>query len=54
MEISKSSFAYAVQLMDDEIREAVHMDLSPCSDQEFFDEYCKRHFEKYNEEFMLP
>lgn len=31
-----------VNLMDDDIREAVHSDFSPCSDREFLTEYCKR------------
>ena len=41
----------AVNLMDDSIREAVHADLAPCTEQEILDEYCKRHYEKYHEEF---
>lgn len=28
----------AVELMDDELREEVHADLAPCTEQEFFDE----------------
>lgn len=43
----------AVALMDDEIREEVHADLAPCTEQEFFDEYCKRHLEKYGIEFVI-
>lgn len=43
----------AVMMMDDEIREEVHADLAPCTDQEFFTEYCKRHYDKYGEEFAL-
>lgn len=46
-------FDAAVNLMDDEIREAVHADLAPCTDQEFMDEYAKRHEEKYGEEFVI-
>lgn len=46
-------FDVAVMMMDDEIREEVHADLAPCTDQEFFNEYCKRHEEKYGEEFVL-
>lgn len=40
-----------VELMDDETREELHMELCPCSDQKFFDEYCKRHEEKFGEVF---
>lgn len=46
-------FDTAVALMDDDIREDVHMDLAPCSRQEFYDEYVKRHVEKYIEEFLV-
>lgn len=42
-----------IALMDDEIREEVHADLAPCSDQEFIDEYAKRHIAKYGEEFRI-
>lgn len=40
-------------LMDDELREDIHMDLAPCTDQEFVDEYCKRHLAKFGEEFQI-
>lgn len=43
----------AVELMDDEIREDVAADLAPCTEQEFFAEYSKRHAEKYGEEWEL-
>lgn len=43
----------AVMLMDDEIREAIHSDIAPCTEQEFVDEYCKRHLEKYGEDFFV-
>lgn len=46
-------FDAAVELMDDEIREAVHADLAPCTEQEFFDAYCKAHAEKYGEAWTL-
>lgn len=46
-------FPYIVALMDDEIREAVHADLAPCSDREFFDEYCHRHYAKFGEDFCF-
>lgn len=44
-------FEAAVNIMDDEIREELATDISPCSDQKFFDAYCKRHAEKFGEEF---
>lgn len=43
----------AIALMDDDIREAVHADLAPCTEQEFADEYCKRHLAKYGAEFEV-
>lgn len=46
-------FAVAETMMDDEVREAVHMDLAPCTEKEFFDEYAKRHEEKFGEEWEL-
>ena len=50
----ESDFDVAVSVMDDEIREAVHSDLAPCSEQAFMDEYCKCHEAKYNELFAVP
>ena len=46
-------FEAAVNLMDDEIREALHAELAPCTEQEFFDAYCKAHEEKYGEKFAI-
>lgn len=43
----------AVNLMDDEIREALHVELSPCGDQAFVDAYCEAHKAKYGEEFEV-
>lgn len=42
-----------VSFMDEDIREAVHADLAPCTDQEFLEEYEKRHLEQYGEEFII-
>lgn len=51
-------FDVAVNLMDDEIREQLHEELvmqsdEECTEQKFFDEYCKAHEEKYGEEWEL-
>lgn len=46
-------FEAAVALMDDEIRESVHNDFSPCTEQEFFTEYERRHLERYGIAFVL-
>ena len=43
----------AVQLMDDEIREELHAELAPCTEQEFFAAYEAAHAEKFGEEWEL-
>ena len=35
--------------MDDEIREDIHSNLAPCTEQEFADEYMRRHEAKFGE-----
>lgn len=45
-------FDAAVNLMDDDIREDLHQEMAPCSEQEFFDAYCKRHKEVFGEDFV--
>ena len=42
-----------VPYMDDEIREDLCREIAPCTEQEFFDAYCKAHEEKFGEEFEL-
>lgn len=46
-------FDACVILMDDAIREDLHGDMAPCSNQEFLDAYVQRHLEKYGEEFAI-
>lgn len=46
-------FDVAVSMMDDELRENIHNDLVPCTDQAFFDEYARRHERKFGEEWEL-
>ena len=46
-------FEAAVNLMDDEIREALHQSMAPCTEQAFFDAYCEAHEEKYGEDFAI-
>lgn len=36
----------AVQMMDDDLREELHRKMAPCTNQEFFDAYCKAHEEE--------
>ena len=48
------NFEAAVMLMDDNIREEIHNDLcGEITDQGFYDEYCRRHGDVYNEEFSI-
>lgn len=50
---TKINYDAAVNLMDDGIREELNSKFAPCSEQKFFDEYCKVHAEKYGEEWEL-
>lgn len=43
----------AVALMDDDLREEVAGDLVPCTEQEFFNEYCKRYAIKFGAPWEL-
>ena len=42
-----------VEMMDDEIREQVHAELAPCTDEEFLERYCELHEQKYVEPFYF-
>ena len=44
------NYAAAVELMDDDLREQLHMEMAPCTNQAFFDAYVKAHAAKYNGE----
>lgn len=46
-------FAEYVALMDDELREQVHQELSPCTDEEFLNRYQELHNEKYGEDLEI-
>lgn len=48
------NFDAAVEYMDDEIREQLHNQLTPCTEQEFFDAYAKAHAKKFNDEEFAP
>lgn len=47
------NFDACVNLMDDEIRETIHAELAPCTEQEFLDAYVDRHYDKYGEQFKI-
>ncbi len=46
-------FDAAVNLMDDDLREQVHAELAPCTNQEFLDRYVVLHRKKYGKEFTV-
>ena len=46
-------YATAVALMDDELREQLHDEMSPCTNQAFIDAYCAAHADKFGEEFSV-
>ncbi len=39
----------AISLMDDEIRERLHNEMAPCSNEVFFRRYQHEHYNKYGE-----
>lgn len=41
-----------VNYMDRDVAEELHSKLAPCSNQEFFDAYCKAHEKKFGETFV--
>lgn len=43
----------AVNLMDNEIREELHSEIAPCTNQEFINAYIERHRQKFSEEFVV-
>lgn len=47
------NFDACVNLMDGEIREAIHAELAPCTEQEFLDAYVDRHYQMYGEQFQI-
>lgn len=51
--VKNGLYESAVALMDDDIREAVHADLAPCTEEEFLAEYMKRHEEKFGSPFAI-
>ena len=42
-----------VDMMDDELREEMHNELAPCTDQEFVDAYVVAHRVKYGAQFVI-
>ena len=51
--IDSGLYNQAINLMDDELREELHRELAPCTDEEFLEAYIKAHEEKFGEEFAI-
>ena len=47
------NFEAAVNLMDDTLREQVHDDFAPCTNQEFFDRYVEAYKMRFGEDSIL-
>ena len=47
-------FEVATAMMDPFLREAVHSEVAPCSEQLFFEEYCREHAKVYGNEDFQP
>lgn len=51
--IKDGLYQAAVDLMDDDIREDLHYELAPCTDEKFLITYMERHYEKYGIDFVI-
>ncbi len=51
--IEDGLYNVAVNMMDDEIREELHRELAPCTDEEFLKAYMEAHEAKFGEEFQI-
>ena len=45
-------FEATIDSMDDDLREELHAEFAPCTDQTFFDKYAEAHLEKFGEEWI--
>jgi hypothetical protein len=51
--IKMGLYNVAVEMMDDEIRERLHMEMAPCTAEEFLEAYMKAHKEKFGADFEI-
>ena len=42
----------AVGFMRDDLREELHSELAPCTEQQFFDRYVEEHNKRFDEDFV--
>lgn len=46
-------YEVSVTMMDDEVRENLHNEIAPCTEQKFFDAYAAAHKEQFGEDWIL-
>ena len=51
--IEMGLYNVAVEMMDDELREELHAEMSPCTEEDFLAEYMKAHKEKFGADFEI-
>lgn len=51
--IENGCYDAAVELMDEELREEVHEECSPCTEEEFLSAYMEAHHRKYGVDFII-
>ena len=51
--IEMGMYEVAVNLMDNEIREQIHAEMAPCSNEEFLARYIELHEKKFGDEFTI-
>lgn len=51
--IDGGNYLQAVALMDDDIREDLHLERAPCTHLEFLEAYMERHEQKYGKPFTI-
>jgi len=53
MQLLSMDWETVIHYMDDEIREQIHSELTPCINEEFLTRYMELHLEKFGEEFTV-
>lgn len=51
--IDNTSWQNVASYMDDDIRERVHSELAPCTEEKFLQRYCALHAQKYHAAFAV-
>lgn len=53
IEITEAGYEAFVNAMDDDLREELHAELAPCSNEEFLERYKEEHEKRFGEEFQI-